>query len=128
MVDVIYDHCLARKWHAFHHEDIECFCDNVFAALDGRAHVLPENARGVASRIIDSRSMTAYDDEAFVARSFASLSRRLTRANPLDDAFGEFEANREALSADFELFFPKLLAFCERWRSEDRLYYRRSDP
>lgn len=118
MVDVIYDHFLARQWRAFHHEDIEFFCDHIFAALHRHADLLPDSARHVAGRLIDSRSMTAYDEDEFVARSFSNLSRRLTRTNPLDDAFTEFEASRQDLSDDFELFFPDLMAFCERWLSE----------
>lgn len=119
MVDVIYDHCLARQWHDFNDQDIASFCDDVFDALARHETALPERARQVAQRMTASRSMEYYHRDSFVAGSLENIARRLSRDNPLAQAFDEFDRRRDALNEDFLIFFPELVAFCERWTLEN---------
>ena len=119
MVDVIYDHFLAGRWACYHGEAMPDFCDAVFAALDEQGGLLPTRARRVAERMTASRSMEYYHRDHFVAGSLEHIGRRLKRDNPLARGFDEFARHRDELREDFEVFFPDLLAFCERWQQEN---------
>lgn len=119
MVDVIYDYFLAARWADWHEATIPIFCDAVFDALDHHASHFPTRARHVAERMMASRSMERYDRDNFVQGSFTSIAGRLKRANPMEEAFGQFDQNRVELCEDFTIFFPDLLDFCERWQQEN---------
>ncbi|MDZ7686313.1 MAG: ACP phosphodiesterase [Gammaproteobacteria bacterium] len=57
-------------------------------------------------------------NETFVARALAHLGTRLSRDNPLDEAFDEFLRLEAELEGDFECFFPELMAFCQQWQQQ----------
>lgn len=118
MVDIIYDHFLAISWDDFCDDEMSVFCDEVFAALDDQGKLLPPAAKLLADRLCETRSMLRYDERRFVERSFASIGQRLQRANPMDEAFDEFERHREELFEDFRLFFPTLMEFCRDWQQQ----------
>jgi acyl carrier protein phosphodiesterase len=116
MVDVIYDHFLARSWQTFDDDALAAFCDDVFDAILQPESILPDDARRMAERMAAVRSLEAYDTEQFVARSLTHIGTRLTRDNPLDQGFAEFKQHEAGLYEDFSQFFPDLLSFCEHWR------------
>jgi len=119
MVDVIYDHFLAGYWQHYHDNEISRFCDSVFAILRDNQEILPFPAQSLAGRMMASRSIESYHHDEFVARSLSSISLRLKRDNPLQRGFDEFIAHRAELGRDFVVFFPDLMAFCERWQREN---------
>lgn len=118
MVDVIYDHFLARQWATWSDEPLADFADDVLAMVEHRHQTLPERARRTAERMREARSLEHYANDAFIDRSFRWLSTRLTRDNPLADGFGEFKRLERELVEDFELFFPDLEIFASEWQVE----------
>lgn len=124
MVDVIYDHLLARQWESLAagaHESgsatsLARFSDMVFDTIDACDTGLPPAACAAATRMRSARSLENYRDEAFIRRSFGYLGSRLKRDNPLPEGFGEFKQNEQGLIDDFHAFYPDLLAFSRRWQ------------
>ncbi|MCB1691440.1 MAG: DUF479 domain-containing protein [Pseudomonadales bacterium] len=122
MVDIIYDHFLARHWDDFCEPPLTSFCDDVFEALDDkliRSPGIPDATQRVARRMIDHRSLEGYRDEPFIDRSLSWLGTRLRRENPLDRGFAEFDRHREELFGDFALFYIDLEAFVAAWRADN---------
>lgn len=116
MIDVIYDYLLANSWHSYYEEPLERFSRRTLEKLlDGKTD-LTDAAHQMAQRMQQHNALAHYGTEAFLENAFASLNRRLTRANPLDSAYIEFLKHREALSEDFSLFYPDIIDFCENWK------------
>jgi acyl carrier protein phosphodiesterase len=114
LVDVFYDHLLARRWEEFCDRPLRDFADEVYAALRRDWHVLPEHMTGFATYMIDTDLLVAYREEEGVARALAGMSRRVPRAGPLRDAAAELVRERAGLDADFCEIFPDLLRACLR--------------
>ncbi|MEX1236763.1 MAG: ACP phosphodiesterase [Pseudomonadales bacterium] len=118
MVDVIYDHFLAKRWQTFNDDALTEFCDVVFGALEEEAQLLPADARRMAEHMAASRSLENYGRDVFVNRSLTHIGTRLKRKNPLHLAFDQFKNHEAALYEDFTVFFPELLSFCKCWQLE----------
>ena len=89
------------------------FADDVYAALGRERDALPERMAGFVAYMIETDLLVAYGRREGVARTFAGMSRRMRRANPLNEAVQELDRERDALDADFGEFFPALLAAVE---------------
>jgi acyl carrier protein phosphodiesterase len=110
LVDVFWDHLLARRWEEYSDRPLREFVDDVYAEIRRHRDVLPERMTGFATYMIDTDLLFAYREPAGVARAFAGMSHRMRRANPLGEAMPALERERTGLDADFGEFFPDLLA------------------
>ncbi len=126
MTDIIYDYFLARHWHRFHDNSLEQFNFDIAETILNYGINLPDGARRFITHLAENRSLENYGTKTFVQRSFAHLSKRLTRANPLDVAFEQFEKFESELEQDFLAYFPELQDFTLTWLRENRSSSERS--
>ncbi|MBD3646458.1 MAG: DUF479 domain-containing protein [Pseudomonadales bacterium] len=117
MTDIIFDYFLANHWSRFHDRPLVAFHDEIFGVLNGHDRYLPEPAQHWSRQMQRSLAILRYSQPEFIQRSFNHLSNRLSRANPLADAYAEFEAHRESLEHDFLEFFPLALEFVDQWKA-----------
>ena len=110
LVDIFYDHFLARGWDEFEDQGLREFVDRVYAELRRERERLPSRMTGFVTYMIDTDLLFAYREREGIARAFTGLSRRVRRENPLADAPGELDRERSGLERDFLEFFPALLA------------------
>jgi len=111
MIDMFYDHFLARSWAEFHDEPLEAFSARVYALLERRHAELPERLQSVAPRMASRDWLGAYADAGNVGRALDGISARLRRANRLAGAGEELLAEYAGFEADFRAFLPEARAF-----------------
>jgi acyl carrier protein phosphodiesterase len=116
IIDLAFDHLLARSWA--HHADVplEQFDREVRALLDNNAELLPPRlVRFMA--YADARGLFAgYRSEQEMLFSLAGIGTRFRRANPLDRVGEIWPAMKPALAEGFEQFFPRLQSEVAEWR------------
>lgn len=111
MIDMFYDHFLARSWAEFHDEPLAAFSARVYALLERRHRELPERLQSVAPRMASRDWLGAYADAGNVGRALDGISTRLRRANRLAGAGEELLAAYAGFEADFREFLPEARAF-----------------
>jgi len=111
MIDIFYDHFLARYWAEFHAEPLRVFCARVYEILDRRHPELPERLQRMAPTMARWDWFGSYADIESVYMTLDSMSRRLRRDNPLVDSADELVANYADLEGDFRAFLPEALAY-----------------
>jgi len=111
MIDMFYDHFLARSWQEFHHEPLETFSARVYALLERRHAELPERLQFVAPRMAARDWLGAYADTANIERALDGIATRLRRANRLAGAGEELLADYAGFEADFRAFLPQAKDF-----------------
>jgi len=111
MVDLFYDHFLARYWDQHADEPLDAFTARVYALLEQHLAVLPDPLRSIARRMAQFDWLGSYARIESVHTALDRLSLRITRENPLAGAAVELEANYAAFEADFRAFFPDLVSF-----------------
>jgi len=111
LVDVFYDHFLARRWPDYTPEPLGAFAARVYAALREHKHLLPERLARVLPRMASEDWLCGYAEIENVGHALAGLERRFSRPTGLSRALGELTRNHDAMHADFAEFFPQLRFF-----------------
>ena len=115
ITDIVYDHFLAQNWQICSPVSLDEFSENACELVIKAKPLLPQNALESILWMQSSAALVRYKDEVFIDRALKSISRRLSRSNPLAEGFLQFEQNRTALEDDFLNFIPELKSFAEQW-------------
>lgn len=110
VLDVFFDHCLARDWALYSDKPLTLFSRQVYQVLD-RAPQLPAQLALLAPRMISQDWLGSYREFAVMQQVIASIDRRLSRPGLLAGMYTELERLYEPLSEDFRQFYPQLQAF-----------------
>lgn len=120
MIDIFYDHFLARHWDEFHEEPLRVFCARVYEMLERRHRELPERLQRMAPSMVRWDWFGSYAEVESIYGALNRISQRLKRDNPLVDSADELLRNYTGLESDFRLFLPEARAFArERAASPD---------
>lgn len=87
IIDVVFDHLLARDWDDFHPQPLGDFCQTFYRALAGHRALLPQRAQAFCDRAPALRWLESYRDAEQIPRVLAHIGQRLRRPLPLDQAW-----------------------------------------
>ncbi|RRV05973.1 DUF479 domain-containing protein [Pseudomonas sp. v388] len=112
MLDVFFDHCLARDWQRHADIPLDSFTRKVYAVLHAEP-ALPERLALVAPRMAAQDWLGSYRDFEVLEQVLAGISRRLSRPEGLAGGMQQLRALYQPLSEDFDEFYPVLQAFAQ---------------
>ena len=119
LVDLFYDHLLARDWCSLAPGTLDQYTSQLYAALAGYADLLPEKVREVGNLMRQNDWLGSYRNVESVGQAIDRMAvYRLKRANTLGGGIEEFLADPEGFSTDFRQFLPDAMAFAAGWRGE----------
>jgi acyl carrier protein phosphodiesterase len=110
LLDVWFDHLLARDWTQHARGTLHSFSRGVQALLQHRADELPQRMHGFARYLQRNDLPENYRERAMIDDVLHGLSQRLSRENPLAQSLPVLEAHATALERCFAAFFPDLQA------------------
>lgn len=118
IVDVYYDHLLARDWDRYCEEPLRSFADRMYAVMAACVPHVEAAARPFFERFVADDRLVRYRTPDGIADTLARVSRRIaermpTRAVALQDAMPDLVANHAGLRDDFHTFYPELMAFAK---------------
>ena len=117
LLDVLFDHLLAKEWENYYEDDLEEFSQHVLSLLVDNSDHLPSEALEVAIKMRRVNSLANYGEVRFLENAFENISRRLTRKNPVADSVDSCLALLPDLQQDFQEFYPELMLYCADWRA-----------
>lgn len=121
MVDLFYDHFLARRWTAYSDQPLAQFAAETYGLLAGYVALLPVELRRILPRMTQGDWFCAYADAASIGAALDGIAaHRLRRANTLAGGVEELLADYEAFEGDFLDFIADATAFAESWRAQRR--------
>ena len=112
VLDVFFDHCLARDWTLYADRPLEDFTSHVYRVLAAEPQ-LPGRLAQIAPPMAANDWLGSYRDFAVLEQVLRGISRRLTRPEELAGAMQELEKLYAPLSEDFRLFYPELQMFSQ---------------
>jgi acyl carrier protein phosphodiesterase len=123
VIDIYYDHILARDWARYSLERLDSFATRAYATLAPYLPQIPEEAADFIAWMIDDNRLVRYATADGIEDTLARLSRRIAKRLPrnavqLDQAMPLLAANDARLADDFHAFYPELVAFAARTRRE----------
>jgi acyl carrier protein phosphodiesterase len=111
LVDMFYDHFLARHWDEYNNMPLERFTARVYSALREHHALLPERLQNIAPRMAATDWLGSYRNVEAVGFALDRMGQRLKRGNALLRSSEELLANYDAFAADFHTFFPEVMRF-----------------
>ena len=84
LVDIFYDHLLARDWATLHQQPLDEYCDEVYGLISDRLHDLPVSAHPALTLMAQEDWLTSYAQIEGIADVLARMSRRARQPNPLE--------------------------------------------
>jgi len=113
LVDVLYDHCLARRFADWSPEPYPDAIERYHATLATAIDQAPASARPGLTRLVEAGWMRQYADldgiRGVLWLMQTHLSSRFGRSIELEHAVDTFAAAADAVQADFDAFFASLL-------------------
>ncbi|HSC81793.1 MAG TPA: ACP phosphodiesterase [Chitinolyticbacter sp.] len=116
MVDLFYDHFLARDWARYHEQPLTGFTAMAYAEMAARGDELPDRLAQVLPNMRQYDWLASYADVANVSYALDRMAQRLRQPNPLAGAGEELLRDYTGFAADFVLFLPDAAGFAEEYR------------
>jgi len=104
IIDIAYDHLLAKSWDTFSPATLEEFASDTYRLLQDNDTLLPLAMRSVAKRMIEHNWLGSYRRPEVVATVLHRLGTRMRRPNPLAESYDNLMQNLDGMQQDFELF------------------------
>lgn len=119
LVDIFYDHLLARDWSMHHDQPLTDYCQGVYRMLADRIPHLPENAHPALRLMASEDWLNSYAELEGIADVLARMSRRARQPNPLVGGEVELQADIEGFGNDFSHWLQDAQSFVSQWRSNN---------
>lgn len=108
ILDICFDHLIARSWEELHPRPLRAFLDDFYAEMTAHADWLPEElARNLDDRIA-SDWLGHYGTEDGLQGVFDRVALRRPACAAIATALTDFRDRRNDIAAAFEGFFPDL--------------------
>lgn len=115
LVDIYYDHLLARDWPAWHATSLADFTAAVYAEGHARLAELPADCAWILPRMREQDWLGAYANLAGIALTLRRMAARVKRENPLAGAEEELLADAAGFAADCTAFLADARDFARDW-------------
>src|SRR5438477_7550679 len=74
IIDIYYDHILARDWSRYSAEPLEAFADRAYDAIEAQLEFIPEEGREFARRFIDDDRLVQYGTIEGITNTLSRVS------------------------------------------------------
>ena len=119
VLDVYFDHRLARDWPRWNDESLHDFTARVYRVLREHRDELPPRLQAIAPRMAAHDWLGSYRERGNVDAAVRGIATRLSRnGDKLVACLDVLRANEARVDAAFDAFFPDLIEAAQRLRSE----------
>lgn len=120
IIDLCYDHFLARRWARHAPLPLDEFTAGVYAALARHRALLPPRLARLAPRMAAQDWLASYRDLEALGAALDGIATRSPRSAPLAGAIEDVRRHHRALGDDFDAFFPDLAVYASAWKAAAR--------
>lgn len=117
IVDLYYDHFLAKYWNDFSREDLEQYVARTYFLLMRRFHLLPPRSKRILPYMITQNWLVGYRDLTMLQKVFDGMSRRTSHPSGMENAVLDLKAGYSLYEKEFRLFFPDIVQHIDHYRS-----------
>ncbi|MBK7686743.1 MAG: DUF479 domain-containing protein [Rhodocyclaceae bacterium] len=115
LVDIFYDHLLARDWAQIHHLPLNDYSASVYKTIAGRLDDISTPAHFALQLMAEEDWLSSYAGIAGISDVLARMSRRARQPNPLAGGEQEFLTDPAGFAADFGDWLIDARQFAEQW-------------
>ncbi|MCV6629107.1 MAG: acyl carrier protein phosphodiesterase [Flavobacteriaceae bacterium] len=113
VVDIIYDHFLAKNWDSYHQTPLAHFVANFYHLLETYQQTLPKRVQQLLPYMVSQNWLYNYKYIEGIDRVFKGMYRRTKEKSNMHLAKQDLEKNYEEFEADFTAFFQEIIIFSQ---------------
>jgi len=113
IVDVFYDHFLARDWEQYHHEPLAIYAQKVYSLLEANQLILPDRTKHMLNYMKAQNWLTGYAKIEGMEKALSGLSRRTSFESKMEFAHIALQENYDDYDKEFSDFFKELILFVD---------------
>ena len=109
IIDMYYDHILARNWSVFSPLNLDSFTTAAYKMLHSRRSIMPERSLATLDHMSTHDWLSGYAQMGGMQRAFIGLSRRARFDSKMENATLHLEEDYEKLKEEFKRYMPELM-------------------
>ncbi|HEX8268414.1 MAG TPA: acyl carrier protein phosphodiesterase [Flavobacterium sp.] len=117
IVDVIYDHFLAKNWQNYSDESLEDFVSRFYVSLQENNEFLTPKTRNLLPIMIEYNWLVSYREVSGIGRILSQMDQRTSNRSQMRFAVEELETHYADFETEFTIFFADLKAFADAKRA-----------
>jgi acyl carrier protein phosphodiesterase len=115
LLDIFYDHFLAKHWPQFHPSALPDFSQQVYRELTEYHTLLPPRLQDILPNMIRNDWLTGYRDLERIEQVLAGFAKhRIKRSSAFAGGIDDLHTHYSQLENDFLRFYPELIAAVQR--------------
>jgi acyl carrier protein phosphodiesterase len=111
IVDIYYDHFLARNWHQYAEQSLESFVSDFYDCLEEHMALLPPKFQHLTPHMISGNWLVSYAHLEGIASVLQGMDRRSGMQSKMSLAISELKSDYVNFQNDFEAFFKDLTLY-----------------
>ncbi|MES2590402.1 MAG: ACP phosphodiesterase [Bacteroidota bacterium] len=111
IVDIYYDHYLAKNWNNYSNITLEVFIQDVYKIITANHSILPEKSAHFTKYMLQHNILFAYSKLEGVNQVLQGMARRTTFESNMEYAIQDLKEHYLLFENEFKLFFPELQLF-----------------
>ncbi len=115
IVDVFYDHFLAKSWTDYHSVSLPVFAEKVYHILETHRPILPEEVINMLPFMIKGNWLVNYGTLEGIEQALTGLARRTRYESKMEESIIELEEFYPEFKQEFKTFFPELKMCAEEF-------------
>lgn len=121
IVDLYYDHFLARLWDDYSEQELNSFVSDSYALLIRNFKLLPPRSKRLLPFMITQNWLVGYKNLYSMKRVFLGMSRRTSFNSGMENAIEDLQKDYTAYEDEFNTFFPDIIRHMEAYREKYNL-------
>lgn len=109
IVDILYDHFLAKNWSSYSEVPLENYVDNFYDTLKDHFNILPERFQKLMPFMIADNWLLSYAEVDGIQRVLNGMNRRTKFKSGMHTATDELKAFYSEFENEFTQFFEELI-------------------
>ncbi|MNK72149.1 Acyl carrier protein phosphodiesterase [compost metagenome] len=110
IVDIVYDHFLAKNWAQYSDEKLELFVQRFYHSLHDNYDILTEKTQGLMPYMIERNWLLSYRTTEGIQNILTQMDRRSKNISQMQYAVEELTEFYDEFEEEFTLFFEEMRA------------------
>lgn len=109
IIDIFYDHFLAKNWKQYSQEPLEKFTKRNYSMMYDHVDILPEKAKHILSYMEPGDWLYNYQFIEGIDFALSGMSKRSAYQNDMDKAIHNLKKDYSLLEKEFRVFFIEVI-------------------
>jgi acyl carrier protein phosphodiesterase len=115
LVDILYDHYLAKNWADYHNVPLKQFVEETYAILQRRWNELTPRVQRMLPYMIQYNWLYNYRTQQGIEHVLEGMSRRVPTGGILKDGWQDLQPYHRTVNDQFTRFFSEMIKEAKNW-------------